>query len=101
VVADDLYFVSDSGIATCVDARTGTVHWSERLGGGFSASPAFSEDRIYFQNEEGVCFVVKASPHFNLLAKNELPERTFASPIVIDNALLLRSENHLWRFKKQ
>ena len=39
VVGDEVYFVSDNGVATCLDARTGKQHWTERLGGGFSASP--------------------------------------------------------------
>ncbi|MES2573283.1 MAG: PQQ-binding-like beta-propeller repeat protein, partial [Verrucomicrobiota bacterium] len=60
VVGEELYFVSDGGIATCADARTGKVHWSERLGGDFSASPLEAEGRIYFQNETGIGFVVKA-----------------------------------------
>ena len=43
VVGDELYFVSDNGVATCVDARTGKVNWTKRLGGDFSASPVFAE----------------------------------------------------------
>src|SRR5262249_44197193 len=41
LVGDELYLVSDKGIATCVDARTGQEHWQERIGGSFSASPLF------------------------------------------------------------
>jgi outer membrane protein assembly factor BamB len=97
VVGDDLYFVSDASIATCLDARTGDLHWSERLGGGFSASPVVAEGRLYFQNEEGVGTVLKAGKTFELLAKNDLGERTLASPALTDNALFLRSKSHLWR----
>ncbi len=43
--------VIDTGIAACFDARTGTVHWEERLKGNYSASPLAAEGRIYFQNE--------------------------------------------------
>lgn len=100
VVGDELYFVSDAGVATCLEARTGKVHWSERLGGGFSASPIVAEGRIYFQNEEGIGYVVKAGKTFDLLATNELAERTLASPAVMDNALFLRSQSHLWRIGK-
>ena len=32
LVGDELYVVTDGGIATCLDARTGTVHWQMRLG---------------------------------------------------------------------
>lgn len=100
VVGDEIYFVSDSGIATCLDARTGKLHWSERLGGGFSASPILAEGRIYFQNEEGVGTVLKAGKTFEVLAKNDLGERTLASPAVTDNTLYLRSKSHLWRLGK-
>jgi len=100
VAGDELYFVSDSGIATCVDARTGNLHWSERLGGGFSASPLLAEGRLYFQNEEGVGTVLNAGRTFEVLAKNDLGERTLASPAVADNTLLLRSKSHLWRIGK-
>lgn len=101
VVGNELYCVSDSGIATCLDARTGTPHWSERLGGGFSASPVLAEGRIYFQNEEGVGFVLKAGKTFELLAKNDLGERTLASPAVTDGDLFLRSKSHLWRIGRR
>ena len=97
VVGDELYFVSDAGIATCADARTGRVHWNERLGGGFSASPVAADGRIYFQNEEGVGFVVKAGRSFELLARNELGERTLASSAVDDGALYLRGAENLYR----
>jgi len=80
VVGDELYFVSDGGIATCADARTGEVHWSERLGGNFSASPSPSRVASIFQNETGVGFVVKAAKSYELLARtNDLGERTLAS----------------------
>jgi len=100
VVGDELYEVSDGGIATCFDARTGVVHWTERLGGDFSASPVHAEGRLYFQNEAGVGFVLKAGKTFELLAKNDLGERTLASPAVTDGALFLRSKGHLWRIGK-
>jgi outer membrane protein assembly factor BamB len=100
VVGDELYFVSDSGIATCLDARTGNVHWNERIGGGYSASPVFAEGRLYFQNEEGIGTVLKAGRTFEVLAKNDIGERTLASIAVIDNAIFLRSKSHLWRIGK-
>lgn len=97
VVGDELYFVSDAGIASCADARTGDIRWSERLGGNFSASPVVAEGRIYFFNETGVGYVVKASKTYELLATNELGEPTLASPAVADGTLFVRSEKHLWK----
>jgi outer membrane protein assembly factor BamB len=96
-VGDELYIVSDGGIATCFDAKTGTTHWNERLGGGFSASPVYAEGKIYFQNEEGIGYVVKASKQFELIAKNDLGDRTLASPAIVDNAFVIRSAGYLWK----
>jgi outer membrane protein assembly factor BamB len=100
VVGDEVYFVSDGGIATCADALTGEVRWSERLGGNFSASPVAAEGRVYFLNEAGVGFVVKAGQTYELLATNDLAERTLASYAVADGALFIRSESHLWKIQR-
>jgi len=56
-----------------------------------------AEGRIYFQNEDGTVYVVRADKTYELLATNELGERSLASPAVTDGALILRTENHLWR----
>src|SRR5438132_4236385 len=58
LVGDELYFVSDGGIASCVDAKTGQVHWAERVGGNYSASPLLADGRIYLQNDEGIGVVL-------------------------------------------
>ena len=97
-VGDSIYLVSDNGVATCLDARTGKAHWTERLEGGFSASPVFADGKIYFTNESGTTFVVQADTTFELLATNDVAERTLASPAVDDGAFYQRTESHLWRF---
>ena len=97
VAGDELYFVSDAGIASCVDAKTGDTHWSERLGGNFSASPVLAEGRIYFLNETGTMYVVKASKTFEIISENSIGDKTLASPAVLDGAVFIRSEMRLWK----
>lgn len=97
VVGDEVYFVSDAGVATCADARTGKVHWNERLEGDYSASPVQAEGRVYFLNEAGLMLVLKAGTDFVTLARNDLEERTLASPAVSDGALFIRTAEHLFR----
>lgn len=97
VVEDSLFCVSDAGIASCIDPLSGEVRWSERLPGNFSASPVVAEGRIYFLNETGATHVVKASKTFELLATNEIGERTLASPALVDGAFYLRGEKHLFK----
>jgi outer membrane protein assembly factor BamB len=99
VVGDEVYVVSDNGFATCADARTGKVHWSQRLGGNFSASPVAAEGRVYFLDEAGVTTVVRAATKFEQLAQNDLGARTLASPAVAEGALFIRTESALMKIK--
>jgi outer membrane protein assembly factor BamB len=99
-LGNEVYIVSDGGVASCLDAKTGKIVWNERLGGGFSASPVSAENRIYFQNESGVGFVVAAGTNYQLVATNDLGERSLASPAIIDNAIFIRTESHLWRIQE-
>lgn len=97
VVGDEIYIVSDRGVATCLNATTGEEHWQERLGGNFSASPVFADGKIYFLNETGETTVVKPGTEYRELAKNQLKGRTLSTPAVIDGALLIRTDTHLVR----
>ena len=97
LVGDELYAVNDAGIASCFDAKTGRVHWQERIEGNYSASPLSAEGRIYFQNETGTGVVIKASREFTPLATNKLEERTLASYAVAENSFFIRTERHLYR----
>lgn len=97
VVGDELYAVNDAGIASCWDARTGTLHWQQRLEGNYSASPLAAAGRIYFQNETGTGTVLQIGKAFTKLATNKLDERTLASYAVTENALIIRTAAHLYR----
>ena len=97
LVGNELYVVSDAGIASCLDAKTGTVHWSERVGGNYSASPLFADGKIYLQNETGTGVVLKPGKTFEKLAENALGEKTLASYAVTDGALFIRTETSLYR----
>jgi outer membrane protein assembly factor BamB len=101
LVGDDLYIVSDQGVATCIEAKTGKVRWQERIGGNFSASPTFVAGNIYFVSEEGVTTVVKPGTAFTQVAKNELKAKTFASPAPIQGAMFFRTEKELLRIEAE
>lgn len=101
LLGDELYLVSDNGIATCLDAVSGEQHWQERIGGNFSASPTFADGRIYFLDEEGKTTVVAPGKKFDALASNQLEGRTLASPAMVDSSIFLRTESHLYRIEKR
>ncbi len=102
-VGDELYMVDDRGVASCLNAFTGDLHWQQRLSGGFSASPVYADGVIYFQNETGETTVVEPGTTYSEAALSKLGDgksRTFASFAFVDNAILLRSETHLYRIQK-
>jgi outer membrane protein assembly factor BamB len=101
LVGRELYFVSDNGIASCLDAVSGKMHWRERLGGNYAASPFFADGRIYFVSREGKTTVLKPGTQFLRLAENRLQAAVIATPAISDHAIFLRSDTHLYRIQQR
>ncbi len=101
LVGEELYFVNDGGFLTCLDARTGAEIYRERIGGNFSSSPTFADGRIYLHNREGLTTVVKPGRKFEVLEKNQLPGKIFASLAVAGRALFLRTDTALYRLEQK
>jgi len=97
IVGDELYLVNDSGIAICLDAKTGTPIWAQRLPGAHSASPVFADGRIYFLSEDGVTTVIAPGTEFRALATNRLDGMTYASMAVSAGSFFIRSDTFLYR----
>ena len=97
---DYLYTLNDmSSVVTCFEAATGQVMWQERLGRpsreGFSASPIAVDGKVFFTNDGGETFVLKAGPEFELLHKSEIGSRTLASPALVDGRWYIRTVDEL------
>ncbi|MEN9574609.1 MAG: Serine/threonine-protein kinase AfsK [Verrucomicrobiota bacterium] len=99
LIGDELYFANDGGIFTCLDAKTGAEHYRERIGGNYSASPTFADGKIYVHNREGLTTVIKPGKQFEVLEKNQLPGKIFASLAAVDHALYLRTDTALYRLE--
>ncbi len=97
LVGGELYLISDNGIASCVDAKTGVPHWQVRLGGNHSASPIYADGRIYFLSEEGESVVILPGKQFKPVAQNQLDGQTLASMAVAGGSIFVRSLTHLYR----
>lgn len=97
VVGDELYMLDDAGMLSCMDAKTGALHYQERALGASSASLLYADGRVYGVDETGKAIVVRPGKTFQLLATNDLQERTLASMAVCDSNLLLRTETALYR----
>ena len=89
------FLVSDGGVASCLEARTGKRLWRQRLGRHHSASPVSANGLLYFLDDAGVMFVLKAAPTFELVAKSPLGEPCRASPAVSRGQLFIRTTKSL------
>jgi outer membrane protein assembly factor BamB len=97
LVGDDLYVLSDNGIASCLDARTGAVKWQQRLGNSFSASPVLADGHIYFLDEDGRTVVLQPGPAAQPLAVNVLEGPALASMAVAARSFFIRTATQLYR----
>jgi outer membrane protein assembly factor BamB len=98
VVGGLLYGCHDTGVLTCFDARTGSIHYSERLAGGtqgFSASPVSDGRHLYFSSELGDVHVIPAGTAFSKAAVNSVGEICMATPAITDGALIFRTRGHV------
>jgi hypothetical protein len=93
---DYLYVPLEQGILNCYHAKTGQRQYQQRLEGKFTASPVAGDGKIYLTNEEGLTFVIKAGPTFEVLARNALDEYCLASPAIAGHELFIRTEHHLY-----
>lgn len=93
-----LYVVSDGGIMSRLDPATGVPAWQERVPGHYSASPVAAGGLILLTSEEGDINVVRDGAKFEKVASGKLGERALASPALAGGVLLVRGEEHLFRF---
>ena len=101
VVEGMVYFASDRGIVTCVDATSGEKQWQQRLAGACSASPVLADGYLFLGDHEGVLHVLQPSPEgLQVIASNPLDGRIMASPAAVDESLFVRTDQSLYHFRK-
>jgi outer membrane protein assembly factor BamB len=103
LLGDYLYMVSDEGVASCNNPKTGEVHWAERLGvkGQCASSPIHANGKIYSFSSDGDCVIFKPDPSgLQIVSRNKLPDGCMASPAVVGDSLLVRTKQNLYRFDR-
>ena len=100
IVDDLIYVVSDGGVLSCLEAKTGKEVWTARLGGKYSSSPLYADGHIYFFSHEGKTTVIDPGREYKEVAVNQLDDGFMASPAVTGKALILRTITHLYRIEK-
>lgn len=96
-VGSNIYYVNDRGVAECIDAASGESQWRHRLGGNYCASPIHVAGNLYFGNREGKTVIIAAADTFREVGANELDGAIMASPAMIGEDLLIRTDQALYR----
>ncbi len=90
-----LYVISDSGIASAIEAATGRVIWSERLRAEFFSSPVLIDGKIYVPSTKGEMIVLATGDEFKPLGRNPLGEGTHSTPCVDGDRVYVKTFTHL------
>jgi hypothetical protein len=93
--------VKNGGLLTCLDARSGEVHFlEERVGamGDYYASPVAADGKILLCSQPGTAVVVRAGPTLEVLARNPIGEPILATPAVVEGRVFLRTAGQMWCF---
>lgn len=96
IVGDHLYVSNATGIAQCIEARSGKVVWAKRLGGTLWGTMLAADGRLYVSNKEGDIFVLAAAPEFKLLARNRMAEHMKAAVAPSDGQLFVRTYKSIY-----
>ena len=99
-----LYFVTDNGILSAINATTGEQLYQERLPGTYSlkASLVGANGNLYVSTEQGDVLVVKMSDKFELVSTNKMADEFFiATPAIADGDLYLRGKNTLYLIRQK
>lgn len=93
VWGDFIYFGNTNGVVRCFHAMTGEKIYEERLGSqaSITASLVAANDKIYCPSENGIVYVVRAGPEFEVLSENEMGQPCFATPAISDGVLYIRT----------
>ena len=105
VVGEELFVCRDNGVLSSYDAKTGELHFKERLSGssGFTASAVAAvsgegeaqQSRLYFTGENGDIYVLDPGTEFVVVAQNETGAVTMATPALVDGVLYFRTRDSL------
>ena len=99
-----IYALTETGILTRFDAKTGTQTYKTRIdpkATAFTTSPWAYNGKLFCLSEEGQTFVIAAGEKFELLHVNELDDMAQASPALVGDRLLIRTEHRLYSIRRK
>ena len=98
-----VYTLTETGILNRFDAKTGKQTYKTRIdptATNFTTSPWAYNGKLFCLSEEGQTFVVTTGEQFQLLHVNQLDDMAQASPALVGERLLIRTEHRLYSIRR-
>lgn len=96
-----VFAMNNAGVVTCADASNGKILWQLRVGGTHWSTPVLAGDLLYCFNQEGDARVVRVGAEKGELVHSmKFGEIIQGSPALVDGAIFVRSDKHLWKIAK-
>lgn len=96
---DYIYLISDKGLLTCLDAKTGEVKYE----GGrvpvpatFMGSPVAFDGKLLISSEDGDSYFVKAGTEHEILGTCSIGEPIYTTPALADGKIYIRGGSNLY-----
>jgi outer membrane protein assembly factor BamB len=96
-----IYTVNTRNIMLCIDAKTGNDVWSKHVNSSFNASPLYINGNIWFFSVRGEVLVLKAGKKYEVVSQNKMDSGIWATPAVVRNSMILRTQNFLYRIGRE
>ena len=104
VYGDYIYLISDKGILSCLDAKTGEMKYDNGrtpTPGHFTSSPVAYDGKVFITSDDGDTFVIQAGPEHKVLTTNSLDEPVFTSPAIAGGSVYIRGSKNLYKISKK
>jgi outer membrane protein assembly factor BamB len=99
-----VYALTETGILSRFDAKTGKLTYRTRIdpaATAFTTSPWAYNGKLFCLSEEGQTFVIATGEKFQLLHVNELDDMAQATPALVGERLLIRTEHRLYSIRRR
>lgn len=96
-----VFYVTSTGLGTCLDAKTGVKLWQHDFGTGIQASPAIAGNLIYVVSTDGRAWVFQAESEYKELGQGALKDKFYACPAFAGECLYLRGNTSLYCIGKK
>jgi outer membrane protein assembly factor BamB len=98
VVKDGLiYTINTRNMLMCLDAVTGEEVWSTHVTSNYDASPIYVNGNIWFFSVKGEAMAIKAGRKYEVVAQNQMDSGIWATPAILRNSVILRTQKYLYR----